>query len=318
MFKLLQNELMKIFVRPGTYVMIGLLILMVSVQAGILKYQENKQIAGTIQNWKQVLQTEIKEEKKELKDMANAPKNQIVYLERDVAIKEYRIEHNISPNAEYSVWGFVGDAANMIQFAGLFVIIIAAGIVASEFNWGTIKLLLIRPIDRGKILASKYMAVIVFAFMLLKCIICLFIPSWRYFIWYTRDSVPYLNYVDGKITEQSMALHLVIFYAMKSINMIMLATMAFMMSAVFRNSSLAIGLSIFLMFTGGQLTSLLAMKFAWAKYVLFANTDLMQYFEGIPMVEGMTLTFSVMMIVVYFVFFQISAFAIFKKRDVAA
>ena len=119
--------------------------------------------------------------------MENAPKNELIYLERDIAVKEYQIEHNISPNEEYSVWGFVGDAANLIQFAGLFAIIIAAGIVSSEFNWGTIKLLLIRPIDRGKILASKYMAVIVFAFMLHNCIICLFLSSRCYFIWNTRD-----------------------------------------------------------------------------------------------------------------------------------
>ena len=41
MLKLLQNELMKIFVRPGTYVMIGLLLLMVSIVGGVLKYQES-------------------------------------------------------------------------------------------------------------------------------------------------------------------------------------------------------------------------------------------------------------------------------------
>ena len=189
------------------------------------------------------------------------------------------------------------DTSNLIQFAGLFAIIIAAGIVASEFNWGTIKLLLIRPIDRGKILASKYLAVIVFALMLLS-VLFVFSSLLGLILFGTPETaVPYLNYFDGKITEQSYALHLVIFYAMKSINMIMLATMAFMISAVFRNSSLAIGLSIFLMFTGAELTGLLAMKFDWAKYILFANTDLMQYFEGIPMVDGMTLTFSMIMIV---------------------
>ena len=62
--------------------------------------------------------------------------------------------------------------------------------------------------------------------------------------------------------------------------------MAFMISAVFRNSSLAIGLSIFLMMTGGELTGMFAMKFQWAKYVLFANTDLMQYFDGVPIGGG--------------------------------
>ena len=74
MLKLLQNELMKIFVRPGTYVMIGLLLLMVSIAGGVMKYQESKTENADLQNWKQVLQTEIKEERAELKEMENAPK----------------------------------------------------------------------------------------------------------------------------------------------------------------------------------------------------------------------------------------------------
>jgi ABC-2 type transport system permease protein len=317
MFKLLQNEFMKMFKRPGTYVMIGLLLLMISVAGGVLKYQENTSTGADNQNWKQSLQIEIDETKKQLKDMGDAPKNVTAHLERDIALKEYRLDHNISPNQDYSLWEFVSDTSNLIQFAGLFAIIIAAGIVASEFNWGTIKLLLIRPIDRGKILASKYLAVIVFALMLLS-VLFVFSTLLGLILFGTPETtVPYLNYFDGKITEQSFALHLVILYAMKSINMLMLATMAFMISAVFRNSSLAIGLSIFLMFTGAELTGLLAMKFDWAKYVLFANTDLMQYFEGVPMVEGMTLTFSVIMIVIYFILFQSLAYVVFKKRDVA-
>ena len=317
MFKLVQNELMKMFKRPGTYVMIGLLLLMISVAGGVLKYQENTATGADSQNWKQGLQIEIDETKKELKDMGDAPKNVTAFLERDIALKEYRLDHNISPNEDYSMWEFVSDTSNLIQFAGLFAIIIAAGIVASEFNWGTIKLLLIRPIDRGKILASKYLAVIVFALLLLSVLFVFSTLLGLILFGNPETAVPYLNYFDGKITEQSYALHLVILYAMKSINMIMLATMAFMISAVFRNSSLAIGLSIFLMFTGAELTGLLAMKFDWAKYVLFANTDLMQYFEGVPMVEGMTLTFSVIMIVSYFILFQSLAYVVFKKRDVA-
>ena len=317
MLKLLQNELIKIFARPGTYVMIALVIVMVSIAGGVFKYLENRTENSYGQDWKQTLQEDINQMEKELIENENAPKGVIASIERDIAINEYRIEHNLSPNEEYSVWSFVGDASNTIQFVGMFAIIIAAGIIASEFNWGTIKLLLIRPIDRGKILVSKYLAVVLFAFMLLSV---LFVYSFLLglVLFGTPETVvPYLNYFDGKITEQSMVLHLIIFYAMKSINMIMLATMAFMISAAFRNSSLAIGLSIFLMLAGRELTGVLAMKFEWAKYMLFANTDLMQYFEGIPMVEGMTLTFSVIMIVIYFMLFQCLGFIVFKKRDVA-
>src|SRR5699024_5919777 len=50
-----------------------------------------------------------------------------------------------------------------LSIVSLLAIIVAAGIVAHEFRWGTIKLLLIRPISRTKILLSKYVSVILFA-----------------------------------------------------------------------------------------------------------------------------------------------------------
>ena len=316
MVNLVRNELMKIFKRPGTFVMIGILILMVSVMGGIIKYNKNNEDVKVNENWKQEYQTEIKSSEKNIQKSKNS--QEIKILKRDVALKEYRIKHNLSPNEEYSVWSFVNDASGMISLTGLFTIIVAAGIVASEFSWGTIKLLLIRPINRGKILASKYVSIILFALLLL-IILYTYSSILGVILFGTPEqAVPYLNYFDGKITEQTMSLHLMISYGLKSIDMVMLATAAFMISAVFRNSSLATGLSIALMFTGSSITFLLASKFEWAKYILFANTDLTQYFEGTPMVDGMTLTFSIIMIAIYFVLFQFFAFFVFKKRDVAA
>ncbi|WP_075980036.1 ABC transporter permease [Bacillus massilinigeriensis] len=319
MLNLIRNELLKIFKRPGTYVMIGLLVMMLTVMGGIIKYQEGNGAAPDNQNWKQELQTQINSSQKELETMGDKiPESQLVYFKRDIAIKEYQIENNISPYTDYDVWEFVNDASNMIQFAGLFTIIVAAGIVASEFNWGTVKLLLIRPIARSRLLIAKYSTVLLFALMMLV-ILFAYSALLGFILFGSPEAAePYLKYFDGKVTEQSMIFHLMNYYGLQSITMLMLSTMAFMISAVFRNSSLAIGLSIFLMFTGGQLTSLLASKFEWAKYILFANTDLMQYFEGMPMVEGMTLTFSIIMLVIYFILFQFLAHYVFKKRDVAA
>jgi ABC-2 type transport system permease protein len=81
---------------------------------------------------------------------------------------------------------------------------------------------------------------------------------------------------------------------------------------------MATGLSIFLLFMGGTITSLIASRYDWAKYILFANTDLTQYFDGIPLVKGMTVGFSVFMLLIYFFVFQLLAFRVFTKRDVAA
>lgn len=107
-------------------------------------------------------------------------------------------------------------------------------------------------------------------------------------------------------------------YSLSSVGLFMLTTMAFMISAAFRNSSLAIGISIFLLLMGASLTSLLSMKFEWTKYILFANIDLMSYFNGTPFMEGMTLSFSLIVLLVYFVIFHIVAFLFFTKRDVTA
>lgn len=316
MLKLLQNEWMKITKRPGTFVMIGLLLVTIIFTGGIIKYQN--QDVKTNPNWKQEVQTTLAEQKRNLEELGDAPQEQKEYIEKSIAINEYRLEHDLAPNGEYAIWSFVQDASSLIQLAGLFTIIVAAGIVASEFNWGTIKLLLIRPTSRAKILLAKYTTVISFAVIMLTLLFAVStLVGWILF-GMPEQATPYLNYFDGKVTEESMVFHLIKFYGLSSISMIMLSTMAFMISAVFRNSSLAIGLSIFLMFTGAQFTSLIAMKFDWAKYILFANTDLMQYFEGMPLVEGMTLTFSVIMLFVYFVLFQLFAFFIFGKRDVAA
>jgi ABC-2 type transport system permease protein len=306
---LLKNEWMKIFRRPGTYVMIAILI-GITLMVGIFsKYQESD--VAVDKNWEQTLQ----QENKALNDQMKQTK---MDFKKEITINNYRIEHNIPPREKYHVWSFVKDASQLIILAGLFTIIVSAGIVASEFNWGTIKLLLIRPINRSKILASKYLTVLLYALLMLAILFVFSTLLGAILFGMPDQAVPYLNYSNGQVTEQNIVVHLMINYGLSSIDTIMLATMAFMISSVFRNSSLAIGLSIFLLFTGAQFTLLLAMKFSWAKYLLFANTDLSQYFEGIPMLDGMTLSFSIIMLLVYFFLFQFLAFYVFNKRDIAS
>ena len=316
MVNLIKNEWMKIFRRPGTIVMIAILVFSLAVVAIVIKSQQNSMDVQQDHNWQQVLQEENNALKQQM--AKSQIKSEKQYFKKEIAINDYRIKHDIPPKEKYKVWSFVKDSSQLIMLAGVFIIIVAAGIVASEFNWGTIKLLLIRPINRTKILLAKYVTVLLFAVLMLAIMFIFSSVLGAILFGMPDKAVPYLNYFNGHVTEQNMVAHLLVYYGLSSIDMIMLVTMAFMISAVFRNSSLAIGLSLFLLFTGGQFTALLAMKFDWAKYVLFANTDLMQYFEGTPLVEGMTIPFSIIMLVIYFALFQFLAFYVFKKRDVAA
>ena len=218
---------------------------------------------------------------------------------------------------EFGVWGFVTEFSALIALVSLFVIIIAAGIVAGEFNTGTIKLLLIRPIKRWKVLLSKYIAVLLFAFVAL---ILLFVASFvvgGILFSFKGFNQPYLRFTAGNVTEINMLWHIFITYAYACVNLLMMVTFAFMISAVFRNNTLAVGISLFLMFTGTMLVGLLS-KYSWVKYVLFANVNLTVYTDGTPIVKGMTMTFSLMVLAAYFIIFNVISWLVFSKRDVAA
>jgi ABC-2 type transport system permease protein len=99
--------------------------------------------------------------------------------------------------------------------------------------------------------------------------------------------------------------------------MIMIVTMAFMISTVFRSSSIAIATSIGIMFLGTAIGGFLT-QYSWAKYYLFENTDLTQYLNDSPNIEGMTLQFSILVLIGYFLIFYVLSWVVFKKRDVSA
>lgn len=240
------------------------------------------------------------------------------YWEQQIAINQYRLDHDIPPTAEYTMWQFVSESTGMIMLAGLIAIVVAAGIVANEFSWGTIKVLLVKPFHRWKILLSKYIAVNLFLLSILSLLfVSLMIVGLVLFGKGGEASSIHLAYVDGVVVEKNLLPHLINTYLLNSLGVFFLVTMAYMISAAFRISSLAVGVSIFLLLIGDIITTVLAMNFSWAKFILFANTNLGQYIDGTPLIEGMTMSFSITMLCIYFVIFHLLALVFFTKRDVS-
>ncbi len=313
MINLIQNENMKIYRRVGTWVMIALVVVAV-LTAGIFTSLNSSDESA---DWRTNAQNAIQDSEQTLNDSEGMPKAYKDSLERTIALNEYRLKENIPPLERGSLWNFMNNSTEIVTFISIFTIIIGAGIIASEYSWGTIKLLLIRPASRTKILASKFIATLLFA---LLSLVVLYISSFLIgglLLGFESIDQPYLTYSNGEVTEASMALHFVIEYALASVNLLMMVTFAFMLSSIFRSSSLAIGLAIFLMFSGSQLTYILS-QYDWVKYILFANTDLSVYFDGSPIVDSMTLGFSVVMLFVYLIVFLLLSWLLFTKRDVAA
>ncbi|MFB1080574.1 ABC transporter permease [Jeotgalibacillus sp. JSM ZJ347] len=313
MFNLVRNEWMKLFSRPATYVMTGLIVLAVIAATVITLFVQSLGDGQDI-TWQSQLQTENTQLEQTIATSETGFMGQ--NPEEQLAINQYALENDIAPNRAGSFWSYLESSTFLISLIGLFAIIVASGIVAGEFSWGTIKLLMIRPIARWKILLSKFITVGAFGLFLVAITAVLSVILGL--IFFDPGSSVRLVFEDGQVIEKSMAAYVIRVYLFNSLDVIMLTTMAFMISAVFRNSSLAIGISLFLLFVGGTATSFIAMYYDWAKYSLFANTNLSLYEMNMPLVEGMTMQFSIVMILIYFTIFIALAFTIFTKRDIAS
>jgi len=276
--------------------------------------QENAE-KFTADNWQEKLQKENKLNEKELKKADENSDTYNNYLVGTTAVNNYYLKNDIKP-VNYGAWQYVLDAKDFLSVLSLLTIIVAAGIVANEYRWGTVKLLLIRPMSRTKILFSKYLSVLLFA---LICLVIYMVVAWlagAIFVGVDGLNPKVAVYSDGKVLYESIIGTIFKSYGFKLVTLVMMATFAFAISTLFKNSALSIGISIFLMMAGTNIVYFLANK-SWAKYILFANTDLTQYTTGVPIFKGTTLGFSITVLAVYYIIFLAVSWFSFAKRDIA-
>ncbi|GGJ90721.1 hypothetical protein GCM10007063_11640 [Lentibacillus kapialis] len=310
-FQLLINEQIKLYIRKSTWTMYILIAALVIGLAFISNYAADQTEKYQDDNWRQTLQDENKETKEDM-EQENMTQN---FHSSRIEKNNFYLENDIQPR-NYDTWQFVMENKFLLSLVSLLTIIVAAGIVANEFKWGTIKLLLIRPITRTKILASKYVSVLLFAlFTLLFVLIFSWVVGALFFGVSGMDPHIVLRQSEG-YAHVSIIEQIIKGYGLQLVTLVMMATFAFMISTIFRQSSLAIGIAIFLMLSGNAIVGFFS-NYNWAKYILFANTDMNQYINGSPMFEGMSLGFSITVLVVYYVIFLTVSWVFFTKRDVA-
>jgi ABC-2 type transport system permease protein len=310
---LIINENMKLYRRPRTWVMVGILIGIVLLFSILNWHFDKKEHAGD--EWRVQLEEERKMYEERMDEVQG--ESDKAYFKERVDIINYHLDENIR-SMDGTMWDGIYETAELIILITLFTVIVAGDSLAGEFSSGTIKLLLIRPSSRLKILVSKYLSTILFGLGLLVTLFIVSVLVNGILYQFGSMDIPLLTTnEDGQVVEKNMVANLWKTYLLNVISTIMFVTMAFMISAAFRSSAMAIGFSIFALFAGHMLLEVLQ-RFGWSKYLLFANTDLSQYLSGAPFQEGMTLTFSIMVLIVYFVIFNFVSWFVFTKRDVAA
>lgn len=202
-----------------------------------------------------------------------------------------------------------------VALISIFAIVVAAGIISSEFSSGTIKMLLTRPVARWKILLSKLATTILFSLALLA--VSLAFSALLDVLLFGTEKAVTLSILDGQVVAQEVENTYLENIPFSFASLLMTIIFAFMIGSLFSSSTLAVSLSLFILLMG-QTATLFISQYSFAKYIWFAN-DIGQFGPGnSPIIEDLTFTFSIIINIIYAIVFLAITFIAFMKRDVTA
>ena len=205
-------------------------------------------------------------------------------------------------------------------FIILTVVLISGAIVSEEFNKGTIKLLLVRPYSRIKILMAKFVVVLLTIIITMLIIAILQLIIGGIFFGFSSLKTPVVEY--NYKTETLIEINIFKKVAMTAVEIlpeyILLGTLAFSLSTIFTNSALAIIVSMVGYLVSNTINSLaIYYNVKWLKYFVTLNWDFTQFEYGkLAKMEGITSTFSTAICIVYFAIMLITAITVFKKKNI--
>ncbi|MFD1929666.1 ABC transporter permease [Sporosarcina siberiensis] len=310
MLKLIQNEWMKLWSKKATWIMVILLAVMIIGLSGLGKFMEGLNDSSA---WIEDQKVELSQVEKELEATDLAEDKRVELLQQQEELQQdisFNVEYNIPSTREKAIL----DTSGVMSLVMLLMIVVSAGIVATEFSTGTIKMLLSRPVKRWKILTSKYLTVLLFG-LLLTVVTYVFSVISAY-IFYPAAEGSSILFNNSEIAISAVFGESIYLVVLSFAYVCVMATLAFMIGSVFRSSSLAIGISIFLYFTGTMIVMFLQ-DYAIAKYLVFAH-GLDQYGMGYKMLESNTMPFSIAVLTAYVIVFLGISYATFVKRDITA
>lgn len=216
-------------------------------------------------------------------------------------------------------WEILLNSSFILTVLSACMVVLAGQIVAKEYSEGTIKFLLINPIKRGKIIISKYLTILTLSFGLtlfafvLSILVNIIVAGGK------GLGIEYINYSmsNKAITTMPALLYYFKTYMISFVEVVVYETMAFAISSLLKSTAAAVGVGIGCMFTGSVVT-LMLVEFGqdWGRFLIFANSDLSSVMKGNAAFPGMTLSFSIGVILVHMIVFLLSAYDGFVRREV--
>jgi ABC-2 type transport system permease protein len=248
---------------------------------------------------------------------------QIDNLNKTIIIAQKSLDSD-KPDMKYVPEGSRNRTVNFLEYSmivTLFGVLLGGWLIASEYQQGTIRLLMIRPKTRTKILLSKFAAALVIWLVVdLACSLANFIANGIFF-GFADFANP--NYT---VTGQTGFLAYYIPRLLACILPILFSfTIAFMMSVLVKNIAVAIAVPIVLYIASIIVMNIFAYSntMDWLAWTPIPFLQMAQFFNQYSPIQyviqrgvNLSLPFGIILLFALSVVFTTIAAVVFKKRDI--
>lgn len=314
------------------WVIVGILIILI----GLFAYGENYTRERTQNQIAQRLGIEDTEDWREitnqqLRDLERRLDNPLIPEEGRASIRvraeqlRYYLSEDINPTT-FSAAQFMSNfmEQSIFLFLPLLIILLGSDIVSKEATSGTIKLLMTRPVPRWKILLSKLLALTILEMIviLLMAAIALGISYITFgYGGFKEPVITGFRIIDGELDVSnvqtvSRGTYIFMTYALGYIVAFSIGKMALMVSVLVKSTAASIGIMMSSLI-GGTFLSFFISDWEITRYLFNVNLNLTDFLSGdLQPVEGLSLGFSISVLLVWAFASMIVAFGVFHHKDI--
>lgn len=321
MISLIRNEVLKLIRRKRLYIVLAILAAII----GIVSYGQYRHLKNLPhRNWRAEIQQRLAGYNNNLRrSPSDAPWARSMRAE--IHRLQFYLDHDIDPNQPTSPM-FVRGFANAAGFLllPLLVAVLGSDIVSAEHAEGTDKLLLTRPVRRWKILTSKLITLWLFTTItLLAGALLSYLISAPFLNrggWtaptFNGFGTGSMNFDPNAVRQLPLWKDTLIAYGLEWYALLTVASIALLLSVIFRSSAAAIGTMLASLIAGTILTRLTP-DWTSAKYLFVSALPLPDYYTGEPPpYDGMTMIFCIALLGAWAIAAIAAAYALFVNRDV--
>lgn len=332
MFSLIENEVLKMISKKRLMFVLAILVILISVFA----YGQERTLARTkaqlsqrmgvtaTEDWHKLANQQLIEMKNRLDSPYSDEKSKSSLRVRMEQL-QYNLDNNINP-LEQSAAKFTTTfmEQSIFLFLPLLIIMLAADMVSGESSSGTIKLLLVRNVPRWKILLSKYLTLIILEIIVVFFAFVLSAIISGFFFGFDGWQAPVatgFKVIAGKLDSSSVFnvpqwQYSLMVYSLAFFVAVVVGSISFMISILVKSTAASIGIIMSTLVAGNFISYFLS-DWKITRYMFMVNLRLTDYLSGsFQPIEGMTMLFSITVLLGWAIASIIVSFVYFTKQDI--